>query len=132
MNTFTFYKTPIIIPPVQPDDPSKGKPSDHYVPVCVPHMDRHTPPTRNYRTVTFWPLPESSLRKFGEWIVTEKWEGVRGKITPTLQPVAFEKLLKDKLDLFCPEKTVLTSQDKTWVTSEIKELHRQKSHEYTK
>ena len=64
MNTFTYYKTPIIVPPIQPDDPARGKASDHYVPVCVPHTDRYTQPTRNYRTVTFRPLPESRIRKF--------------------------------------------------------------------
>ena len=36
MNTFPFYNSPFIVPPVQPDDPAKAKPSDHSVPVCVP------------------------------------------------------------------------------------------------
>ena len=133
MNTFTYYKTPVIVPPIQPDDPARGKPSDHYVPVCVPHTDRHTPPSRNYRTVTFRSLPESGIRKFGEWIVTENWEGVRGESTPSLQAAVFEKILKEKLDLFCPVKTVkISSQDKPWITGELKKLHRQKSWEYIK
>ena len=76
MNTSAYYKTPVIVPPIQPDDPTKGKPSDHSVPVCVPHRDRHTPPARNYRLVTYIPLPESSVRKFGVWLVKEKWEGL--------------------------------------------------------
>ena len=133
MNTFSYYKTPIIVPPIQPDDPTKSKPSDHYVPVCVPHTDRHTPPIRNYRTVTYRPLPQSSIRKLGEWIVTENWEGVRGEITPTLQAGAFERILREKLDLFCPEKTVkISSQDKPWITGDLKKLHRQKCREYIK
>ena len=38
MNTFKYYNSPIIAPPIKPDDPNNGKPSDHSVPVCY-----HTP-----------------------------------------------------------------------------------------
>ena len=38
-NLSGFYKSPIIAPPIQPDNPSSGEPSDHYVPVCIPHSD---------------------------------------------------------------------------------------------
>ena len=92
MNTFPFYKSPIIAPPLEPDDPLCGKPSDHSVPVCVPHTDRHTRPIRNYRAVKYRPLPESGLRKLGEWIVSEQWERVRGdKLSPTQQADFFSK-----------------------------------------
>ena len=95
MNTFTFYNAPYIAPPVQPDDPSVAKPSDHSVPVCVPHTDRYHPPTRQYRTVKYRPLPESSVRKFAEWIVGEKWEGVKKNLPPTLQINEFQNLIMD-------------------------------------
>ena len=133
MNTFPFYNTPIIVPPIQPDDPRKGKPSDHSVPVCAPHTDRYQPPSRNYRTVTYRPLPESSLRKFGEWIVTEGWEGVEGDLPPSQQTEIFESIIQEKLNQFCPEKTVrISSQDKPWITSELKKIDRLKNREYTK
>ena len=64
MNTFPFYNSPFIVSPIQPDDPTKGKPSDHSVPVCVPHTDRYNPPQMSYKTVTYRPLHESGLRKF--------------------------------------------------------------------
>ena len=104
MNTFPFYNSPFIVPPVQPDDPTKAKLSDHSVPVCVPHTDRYNPPSRTYRTVTYRPLPESSLRKFGEWIVAEGWEGVGDDLPPSLQTEVFENLINGKLNQFCPEK----------------------------
>ena len=31
MNLYSYYNSPILAPPVQPDDPTKGKPSDHCV-----------------------------------------------------------------------------------------------------
>ena len=133
MNTFAYYNSAVIVPPIQPDDPSKGKASDHSVPVCVPHTDRYTPPVRNYRTVTYRPMPESSVRKFGEWIVTEGWEGVKGESNPSEQTKEFEKIIQDKLNYFCPEKTTrITSQDKLWISAELKKIHRLKCREYNK
>ena len=42
-NMFAYYSTPVIIPPVQPDVPGQGVPSDHSVPLCVPHTNPHNP-----------------------------------------------------------------------------------------
>ena len=44
-NVPDLYKSPIIVPPVPCDDPTAGVPSDHHVPVCVPHTDRYSRPT---------------------------------------------------------------------------------------
>ena len=45
----------------------------------------------------------------------------------------FEQLTLEKLNLFCPEKEIkISSQDKVWITSELKKIHRQKSREYIK
>ena len=71
MNTNCYYNSPVIAPPITPDDPNKGKPSDHRVPVCTPHTDRYKPASRNFKIINYRPLPESSVRQFGEWIVTE-------------------------------------------------------------
>ena len=133
MNTWGYYNSPIIVPPINPDDPMNAKPSDHWVPVCTPHTDRYQPPTRNYRTIKYRPLPESSVRMFGEWIVTENWDSVSEDLSPTEQVAAFETLVQDKLNLFCPMKEMkISSQDKAFITAELKKLHRQKSREYSK
>ena len=118
-------------PPIQPDDPSKCKPSDHWVPVCAPHTDRYNPPVRTFRTIKYRPLPESKLRLFGEWIVTEGWEGMQTNLSPSEQTEVFETIIQDKLNTFCPEKCFrLSSQDKAWMTAELKVIHRQKMREY--
>ena len=51
MNTSGYYQSPIIAPPIEPDNPSTGQPSDHSVPVCTPHTDRYTRPVRNYKII---------------------------------------------------------------------------------
>ena len=47
-NVPDLYKSPIIVPPVPCDVPGVGVPSDHSVPVCVPHTDRHSRPVHSY------------------------------------------------------------------------------------
>ena len=133
MNTNCYYNSPIIAPPITPDDPMKGKPSDHWVPVCTPHTDRYTPASRNFKTIKYRPLPESSLNKFGEWIVAEDWNSIKDDLLPTEQVIAFEKLVLEKLDKFCPEKSMrISSQDKAWITAELKTIDRQNNREYIK
>ena len=133
MNCLSYYNSPIIAPPIKPDNPCKGKPSDHSVPVCVPHTDRHHPPSRNFKTIKFRPLPASSVRKFGEWIVQEGWESVDDQLSPSEQVTAFETLYLDKLNQLCPEKQIrLSSQDKAFISAELKTIHRKKGREYVK
>ena len=91
--------SPIIAPPIEPDDHRSGKPSDHSVPVCIPHTDRYNRPIRSYRLQKYRPLPDSSLSKFGEWLMREEWESVSESLSPTEQVAKFEKLTQDKLAL---------------------------------
>ena len=133
MNLKMFYNSPIIAPPLLPDDPENAKPSDHSVPVCTPHTDRYNPPHRNYKLHTYRPLPDSSVRKFGQWITAQRWEDLSHELPVTELTSRFENTLKANLNKFCPEKTIrISSQDKPWVNSELKKLHRLKSREWTK
>ena len=106
MNVSGYYKSVVIAPPLQPDDPTRAKPSDHSVPVCIPHTDRYTPAARNYRVIKFRPLPESSVRRFGEWIVNENWDCLNDEMSSTEQSVMFEQLMSKQLNKFCPAKEI--------------------------
>ena len=133
MNTSGYYQSPIIAPPIQPDNPSTGQPSDHSVPVCTPHTDRYTRPVRNYKIIKYRPLPESSVRRFGEWMVSESWNTVCLEKSPTEQARVFEKLLNEKLDQYCPEKEMkISSKDKPFINAELKKIDRRKKREYQK
>ena len=133
MNTWAYYNTPIIAPPINPDNPMKGKASDHWVPVCTPHTDRYHPPARNYRIIKYRPLPESGLRKLGEWIVNEDWESVSHNQSVNEQVTSFEELVLDKLNTFCPMKEMkISSHDKLFINAELKKLHRLRSREYNR
>ena len=134
-NLSGYYKSPIIAPPISCDDPRRGVPSDHSVPICIPHSDRHTRPERSYKTITFRPLPETKIRAFGEWIVKEDWNSMNmnhpQSVTQSAQDL--EKYLLDQLNLHCPQKTLkLSNRDKSFITIELKQLDRKRNREYIK
>ena len=133
MNVSSLYKTPVIVPPLQPDDNMIGKPSDHSVPVCYPHTDRYKPAVREYKTIRYRPLPDSAVRKFGNWLVAEDWSSISPELSPSDQVFIFEKLVNEKLNTFCPLKEYkLSSQDLPFMTADLKSLKRKKMREYVK
>ena len=132
-NLSSYYNSPIIAPPIGPDDPLTGKPSDHAVPVCWPHTDRHNPPKRAWRVRKYRPLPESKIKTFGQWITQQEWGQISSDLSATEQASLLENILVTNLNRICPEKSVkIGTQDKPWMNFELKKLHRIKSREYTK
>ena len=128
-----LYNAPIIVPPVPCDNPSDGVPSDHYVPVCVPHTDMTRPPVRHFKTVTYRPLPESGMREFGSWITAETFSTINDDISPSSQASALETLLLSQLDKYCPKKNMrIGPQDKPWINFELKVIKRRKMREWNK
>ena len=133
MNIFRHYNIPYIAPPLNPDNPLTGKPSDHSVPIAVPHRDRHNPPARKYRKQKYRPLPASSVQKFGQWIVDQQWDNISDSISSTDQARCLETLLTEKLDQFCPQKEMkVGTHEKPFISAELKKLSRQKMREYNK
>ena len=128
-----FYDSPVIIPPVPCDDPTTGMPSDHSVPVCVPHTDRHNPPVRRYRTVTFRPLPDNCFKQFAQWIIKETFNEIQDDLSSNEHAKGLENLLLKNLNKFCPQKTMkFGPQDKAWMNTELKSLSRRKKREREK
>ena len=128
-----YFNSPIIVPPVPCDNPADGVPSDHWVPVCYPHTDRHNPPLRRFRTVTYRPLPEDKVRKYGQWITSESFSGIDEKLSSSEYAQKLQQLLIGKLDEICPLETMRISfQDKPFINKELKVLSRRKGREYLK
>ena len=50
-NLHRLYQIPIIVPPVMPDDPTRGVASDHSIPLALPVTSAHHT-TREYKTTT--------------------------------------------------------------------------------
>ena len=84
-NLFRFYLPPIVVPPVAPDDPLKGVPSDHSVPIATPISRNSQCQSKQYRTIQYRPLPNEDIEKFGNWIKEENWDCLIGEQPPTEQ-----------------------------------------------
>ena len=134
MNLSKFYNSPVIVPPLSPDDPSTAKPSDHFVPISIPHTDHCNPPARNYTYHTVRPIPQSGLLGLSQWLAGEEWTDITNcKLSPTEQVEIFHKTLQNNLNIHCPTKVLkLGSHDKPWMNLELKKLHRLKSREYVR
>ena len=133
INIPQYYNARIIVPPVPCDNPSDGVPSDHSVPVCVPHTDRTRPAVRRFKTVTYRPLPESDVRQFWNWITSETFSQIMEEPSTTSHAKSLESILLTNLEKYCPKKTMrIGPQDLPWMNSELKILSRRKMREWRK
>ena len=127
MNIPQFYNSPIIVPPVPCDNPNEG------VPVCYPHTDRHNPPLRRFKTVTYRPLPDENIRKIGQWITGESFSLINDNNLPSDHALQLEQLLFGNLDKLCPLKSMrISDRDKPFINAELKVLNRRKQREWNK
>ena len=114
-NLHQFYCVPIVVPPVQPDRPGHGVPSDHSVPVAHPKITIGSN-INEYKTVTARPLPESGIREFGKWICNEEWMELYTE-EPSKQALQLQNILSEKFEKFFPLKTFrISSKDKPYMT----------------
>ena len=105
-NLGPFYSSPLVVESVEPDNPSRGKKSDHSVPILYPLDNYSIQEKTTYTERTKRPLPDSGIRRFGQLITSEDWEGVRSEDSPTEQDEALQAMLGRMLEDALPTKTV--------------------------
>ena len=104
-NMYAYYNSPLIIPPVSPDDPDSGVPSDHDPVVCHPNCDPDLPPKRVYKTVSYRPLPQSAIIEFGSWVTRTNWDFIKNcNLCPDQQAALFESTMNNVIEFYFPTK----------------------------
>ena len=73
-NLGAFYSSPVVVPSVNPDNPARGKRSDHSVPVIYPLDNNRIKESTEYKVRTTRPLPDSGVRRFGKAMMEEDWK----------------------------------------------------------
>jgi hypothetical protein len=128
-----YYQEPEIKPPLDNDPGNDGKPSDHKIIYVKPISNISFLPARSKKVVKFRPLPSTGIQKMGEWIAIQDWQEVYDGKTAHDKAELFQQMLLQKMDECLPEKSItVTSDDKPWITSEIKQLDRKQKREFCK
>ena len=127
------YAVPVIRPPIRPDSSTQGKPSDHSVAVAVPVQRGDRGVTREYRTRTFRPTPESSREMFGNLLLTVSWDYVYLAKTSIDKVTKLDEMTKEMVEICFPEVTVkYNNQYLLYITAQLKKMARLKKKEYKK
>ena len=133
-NLDVYLEEPIIVPPINVDDPSKGGvPSDHSGVVVETRTDTSKPATKRkiYRTVR--PITTSSVNNIGQVLVQEEWQFLNPALPPTELVHLFEYYTSEILETFCPSKVICSRpNDSPWISEEMKMLKRRIMREYEK
>ena len=128
-----YYSPPVTKPPLDNDANKKGQPSDHLVVLMYPLNSQLNCSPRKSRIVKCRPLPESGIRKLGAWIQEQNWKCIYRSTDVNEKATMFQNMIKEKLDLYLPEKTMkVFDDDKPWITKEVKDLDRKCKREYYK
>ena len=132
-NLGRFYDEPQIVPPIQPDNPNKGCPSDHMGVVATPHTNANQPHLRSKITRTIRPMPESLIELFGQKLENEDW----ACLDESQSSSEMVHILQDMLNTFVtntfPEKIIhIYPDDKPWFSEKLRKLKRERQRLYTK
>ena len=124
-NLETFYEEPMIVPPIEVDDPQKGVPSDHCGVFMVPRTKTNVPVKRQKSVRTIRPISESAINNLGQVLTQEKWLFMDPILEPTQLTELFEFYTQEIMNIFCPQKQVFTRpNDLPYVTEAMKVLKR--------
>ena len=128
----SFFEEPVIVKPIDIDDPEKGGvPSDHNGVVVAPISCKPHKRTKLMKKIR--PIPESSLNQIGQVFANESWLFMNQELSPTQLTELFEYYTGGIINAFCPEKTVFyRPDDKPFISEKMKTLKRRIMREYEK
>ena len=133
-NLSVFLQEPLIIPPIEVDDPSKGGvPSDHNGVEVIPKEMTDIPINKQKYVKTIRPISSAAIQKLGQVLTAETWQFMDPSLSPTSLTERFQYYTGEILNIFCPEKEVYARpQDSPFVNESMKVLKRSFMREYEK
>ena len=72
----TCYHSPLLVPPLQVDDDTVGKDSDHRIILFAPIPEGEKQTLREYKYINSRPLPQSCISQMGQFICRYPWSEV--------------------------------------------------------
>ena len=132
-NLWRFYDEPEIVPPILPDNPNKGVPSDHSGVVATPHTNPNQPHLRSKIVKTIRPLPESLITVFGQNLENEDWTSLALMESSSNMVKHLENIFERLVSSTFPERTItIYPDDKPWFTEKLRKIKRERQRLYNK
>ena len=130
-NLHCFYNSPEIVPPITPDIPGKGVPSDHSGVIVTPHTYSSLPPKRNKIKKNIRPIPESLLLEFGKKLSQTDFSNLHFQENSSAMVASFENQMSNMVEEVFPLKTIIISNDdQAWFNEDLRALKRARLREY--
>ena len=132
-NLSRYYHDPVVIPPIIPDNPGAGVPSDHSGILATPNTNSTQVTRRTRITKNIQPLPESLFHPFEQKITTQLQKFVISQNSSTDSVQQFQDTLKSMVDDTFPKREIkICSDDKPYFTEKLRKLKRIRQREYHK
>ena len=128
-----WYQFPKCLPPLDADQGTGGKPSDHLTVVMIPISAVNNQPARTMREIEVRPLKQSGILLFEDWLKAQTWNEVLQAKSVDSKAEIFQNMLLNKINEIFPKvKRKISSDDQPFFTEKLKRLKRKKSREYNK
>ena len=131
-NLARYYQEPAIVPPLAPDKPGHGVPSDHSGVYVVPISGHGSRANRNIIRKVIRPLPASLIEVFKTKLASQDFESLKHlQIDHMVE--AYQNKMNTLLSEIFPLKTItISDQDKPWFNEQLRQIKRQRLREYEK
>ena len=131
-NLARYFNEPEIIPPIMPDRPGHGVPSDHSGVSATPNTSQGQPAIRNKIRKKIRPIPESLLQTFERKLKAQNFNALKN--LPVTDMVGHFQKLSDRLltEIFPEKEIVVSPEDKPWFNERLRTIKRQRQREYNR
>ena len=124
---------PTTLDPINQDENTPGRPSDHNVLVVAPRSDLAFSQERQKKSIHMRPLPDSKIQEFMKEVSQHQWSEVQTKENAHEKAKSFHDILISLLDKHFPKKTVkMTTLDKKWFNPSLKMQYNEMQKEFFK
>ena len=129
-NLARYFNEPVIIPPIVPDRPGHGVPSDHSGVSATPNTSQAQPASRNKTQKTIRPLPESLVLTFSSELAAQNFDGLKNLPVEGMVNT-YQHITSTLFSNTFPEKVIIVSpEDSPWFNEKLRQLKRQRLREY--
>ena len=131
-NLARYFHEPEIVPPISPDYPGKGVPSDHCGVFATPNTNSNEANLRTKISKVIRPLPESLLHVFQAKLETQDFS-LTQNLTADEMVLNFQQILNKLVIETFPEKNIsIYPDDLPYFTESLRKMKRQRLRQYNR